>query len=74
MVSPRGADDFYHAGDQAVGAGAHVDWLDRQPHRIDADHRSSSRIPAAHSTAAAAGQVTAIDVAPRRSSTASTVR
>lgn len=42
--------------------------LDRQPHRVDADHCNSSRIQAAHSAAAAAGHVTAMDVAPRRSS------
>ncbi len=40
----------------------------RQPHGVDADHRSSSRIHAAHSLAALAGQVTVIFVAPRCSS------
>lgn len=40
----------------------------RQPHRVDADHRSSSRIQAAHSLAALAGHLTVIAVAPRCSS------
>lgn len=68
VVSPRRAEDLHHACQQPVGAGAHVDRLHRQPHRLDADHRSNSRIHAAHSTTASAGHVTEIVVAPRRSS------
>src|SRR6478672_12273411 len=68
MVSLRGTEDLDHAGQEPLGAGAHVDRLDRQPDRVDSDHRSSSRIQAAHCNAAAHGQVTVIAVAPRRSS------
>lgn len=39
-----------------------------QPHSVDADHRSNSRIQAAHSAAALDGQVTVTDIALRRSS------
>lgn len=39
------------------------------PHGIDADHRSSSRVQAASSSAALTGQVTVIETAPRLSST-----
>src|SRR6185437_10747723 len=49
-------------------SGAHVHRLDCQPHRVDADHRSSSRSQPAHSAAAANGQSTFTTVAPRRSS------
>ena len=42
--------------------------LDRQPDGVDANHRSSSRIQAAHCEAAAQGQFTVIAVVPRRSS------
>ena len=49
---------LHDAHEQPVGAGTHVDRLSGEPHRVDADHRSSSRIQAAHSTAALAGQVT----------------
>ncbi|MDQ0083870.1 hypothetical protein J2W35_004236 [Variovorax boronicumulans] len=42
--------------------------LHGQPHRIDPDHRSSSRIQPAHSAPAAIGQDTVIVVAPQRTS------
>src|SRR5450631_381366 len=42
VVRLRSAEDPHHAGQQPLGAGAHVDGLDRQPHRIDTDHRSQS--------------------------------
>ena len=58
----------HHAGQRRLGAGTHVQRLDRQPHRVDTDHRSSSRIQAAKSAAADSGQVIVIVVAPRRSS------
>jgi len=58
-----------HSGEQSIAASAHVDGLDGQPHRVDANHRSSSRIQAAHSDAAAQGQLTLIAIGPRRSST-----
>jgi hypothetical protein len=68
VMGLRRAKDLHHPGEQAIGAGAHVHGLDGEPHRIDADHRSSSRIHAAHSAATPHGHVTEIDVAPRRSS------
>src|SRR5439155_1754302 len=52
----------------SLGAGSHVQRLNGQPHCVDADHFSSSRIHAAHSVAADAGHVIATDVVPRRSS------
>lgn len=39
-------------------ARAHVDGFDREPEGIDTDHRSNSRIQAAHSEAAEHGQLT----------------
>lgn len=63
-----GAEDLHSAGQQPVGSGPHVDGLHGQPHRVDADHRSSSRIQVAHSAAEEDGHVTVIDRAPRRSS------
>lgn len=62
-------EDLDHAREQPLGAGAHIDGLDSQPHRVDADHFSSTRSHCAHSAAAALGQVTVIAVPPRRSST-----
>ncbi|WP_457325972.1 hypothetical protein, partial [Roseateles sp. P5_E11] len=50
-------------------ASAHVQGLYRQPHGVDADHRSSSRIQAANSAEALIGQATTIETAPRRIST-----
>jgi hypothetical protein len=38
----------------------------QQPHGVDADQRSSSRIQAALASAALAGHVTAMTVEPRR--------
>src|SRR4249920_1473917 len=67
-MSPRGAEHPYHAGQQPIGACPHVERLDRQPDCVDPDHRSNSRSQAAHSDAAAHGQLTLIMVAPRRSS------
>ena len=68
VVRAGGAEDVDHARQRRLGAGAHVQRLDRQPHRVDADHCSNSRIQAAQSLAAAIGQVTFTAVAPRRSS------
>lgn len=45
MVRQGGTEDFHHAGDQAVGIRAHVGRLGSQPHRINADHRSSASRP-----------------------------
>ena len=68
MVRLRAAEDLHHAGQQAVDSGAHVDGLYRQPDGVDPDHRRSSRIHAAHSNAAAQGQLTRIAIRPRRNS------
>jgi len=65
MVSLSSAEHLHDACQQPFGSGSHIDRFDSQPHRVDADHRSSSRSHAAHSAAAVAGQVTTISVAPR---------
>ena len=65
MVSLGDAEDLDNAHQQPVRAGSHVDGSDREPHRVDADHRSSSRIHAAHSDAALDGHVTTTLVGPR---------
>ena len=57
-----------HPRQRRFRSGAHVDRLDRQPYRIDTDHRRSSRNQAAHSAPADCGQATLMSVAPRRSS------
>ena len=54
----RRTEDLHNVRQQAVGAGAHVDGVGGQPHGVDADHRSSSRIQTAQSLVAPAGQVT----------------
>jgi len=63
-MSLRGAENLYDACQQPLGAGAHVDGLHREPDGVDANHRSSSRIQAAHCDAAAHGQLTVIAVVP----------
>ena len=64
----RFTEHAHHARQRRLRSGAHVQRLDGQPHRVDADHRSSSRSQAAHSAAATNGQSTFTIVAPRRSS------
>ena len=64
----RGVEDLDHASQCRLGAGSHVERLDGQPDRVDANHRSSSRIQTAQSAAALVGQVMLIAVAPRRTS------
>jgi hypothetical protein len=54
------------SGGAPVVTSPHVDGLDSQPHRVDANHRSSSRIQAAQSLATFAGHVAVIDMALRR--------
>jgi hypothetical protein len=61
MVGLGDAKHLHHTRQQPL----HVDGLGGHPHRVDADHRSSSRIHAVHSLAALAGQVTVTTVAPR---------
>jgi hypothetical protein len=69
VVRLRAAKDLHHARQQPLGTGAHVHGLGREPHRVDADHRSSSRIQPAIAGAADVGQATLSVSAPRRSST-----
>src|SRR6202012_1892871 len=68
MMRLGAAEDLNDASQGGLGAGAHVQWRRREPHGVDADQRSSSRIQAAHASAAAAGPVTAMVVEPRRTS------
>lgn len=68
VIGLCGAEDLNHASEQPIGSAAHVDRLGREPHRFDADHRSTSRTHAAHSPAAPTGHVTLTAVAPRCSS------
>lgn len=62
---PGGAEDNDHARERRLGAGAHVQGLDGEPHRVRAKHRNSSRVQAAKSAVAADGQVIFIVSAPR---------
>jgi len=68
VMSTRFAEYANHARERRFRSGAHVDRLDCQPHRVDANHRSNSRNQAEHSGAAANGQSTFATIAPRRSS------
>lgn len=68
MVRLGPAEDLNDARQGGLSAGAHVQWRRREPHRVDADQRSSSHIQAAHASAAPAGQVTVTIVEPRRTS------
>lgn len=68
MVRLGVAEDLHHTGQGGLGSGAHVQWRRCEPHGVDADQRSSSRIQAAHASAALAGHVSAMVVAPRRTS------
>ena len=68
MVRPGRAEDVDHAGQRRLGAGAHVQRLDGQPHgstRITAAARASRPRSPPQPTL---GQVIVIAVAPRRSS------
>src|SRR6218665_352865 len=68
MMRAGFAEDLHHASKGGLGPGSHVQRLDGQPQSVQTDHRSNSRIQAAHSAAALAGQVTTTVVVPRRSS------
>lgn len=68
MVRAGCAKDMDHARQRRFAARAHVQRIDGQPHGRNADNRSSSRIQAAQSPAAAVGQVIVMFVEPRRSS------
>jgi hypothetical protein len=57
VVRPCAAEDFDRPAQRRVLARAHLQWLHREPHRIDADHISSSRSQAAHSAAQPTGQL-----------------
>lgn len=62
------SEDLHHAGQQALGSGAHVYRASRQPQGVEADHRSHSRSQAAHSPEHCSGQLTVMLDAPRRNS------
>lgn len=55
-------------GQSSLGAGTHVQRLNRHPDRLDADQRKISRSQAALAAAALDGQFTTTVVAPRSSS------
>jgi hypothetical protein len=38
MVRVRCAEDAHDSGQRGFGAGSHVQWLDSEPHSVDADH------------------------------------
>jgi hypothetical protein len=66
MVRLGAAEDLNDTGQHGLGASTHVQWRRREPHGVDADQRSSSRIQAAHASAALAGHVRAMVAEPRR--------
>jgi hypothetical protein len=68
MVRLGAAEDLNDTGQGGLGAGAHVQWRRGEPYGVYADQRSSSRIQAAHASAASVGHVTATVVEPRRTS------
>ncbi|MCV2438683.1 hypothetical protein [Paucibacter sp. DJ2R-2] len=68
MVRLGAAKDLNDTGQCGLRAGPHVQLRRREPHSVDADQRSSSRIQAAHTSAAFAGHVTAMMVESRRTS------
>ena len=59
MVWTGLAEDVDHARQCGFRSGTHVQWINRQPYGVDADHRSSSRIQADRSMAAPIGQLRA---------------
>lgn len=68
MVRARLAEYRHNAREQSLGAGALVHRLDREPQRINADHRGISRAQAARCDTALSGQVAFIVGGPRRRS------
>jgi hypothetical protein len=65
MMSTRLTEDIHYPCKWFVDAGTHVERLNGEPGRIDADHFMSSRSSAAHSCAADAGHSTGT-LPPRR--------
>src|ERR1700722_3673670 len=55
VMGARFAEHAHDASQRLVGADTHVERLDREPSRIDADHLINSRSSNAHSCAADAG-------------------
>jgi hypothetical protein len=68
MVRMRGAEHRDHPGPRRIETGPHVQWMDRQPHLINANHASHSRSQAAHCAASDVSQLTVIDGSARRTS------
>src|ERR1700722_4074901 len=65
IVGARFAEYAHDASQRLVGAGTHVEGLDREPSRIDADHLISSRSSSAHPCATDTGH-SMLTVPPRR--------
>lgn len=65
MVWPGGAEDLHDTGHGRLSSSTHIQRLDREPHRVNADQRSSSRNQLAHASAALVGHDTVIVVEPR---------
>jgi len=65
----RLAEDLHDPRQRSLRASSHVERLDRHPHRVDADHRISSRSQAPHCAGAANGQLTRTVIGPRLIST-----
>ncbi|WP_157653399.1 hypothetical protein [Burkholderia ubonensis] len=61
VVRMCGAEHLDHTGQLGIETSPHIQRVDRQPHFIDADHRSHSRSHAAHCAASEVGQLTVID-------------
>lgn len=62
MVMLGATEDLNNSGQGGLGAGEHVQWRGREPHRVDADQRTRSPPKAAHASAAQAGHATAMTV------------
>src|SRR3954468_23134777 len=68
MMYPSFAEDSHHPRQHRFSPSTHVQWLDRQPHGVNTNHRSNPRNHELQAAAAASGQLTFTIVAPRRSS------
>jgi hypothetical protein len=68
VVRPRRSEYGDHTRQRRLCAGSHVQGRYCEPDGLNANHRSSSRIQAAHSLAADTGQVMAMLVWPWRNS------
>jgi hypothetical protein len=69
VMRPCRAEDRDHPGQRSLGAGPHVQRLDREPQRVHPDQRSISRSQAPQVAALAIGQRTRAATAPHCKST-----